>query len=93
MTAYGVTIQEDTTAASHSTQALAGKTVVVTGTLAGYARDEAKAAIRAAGGKVASQVSGSTDFVLAGDNPGSKLAEATKRGIPVLTEEEFKNML
>ncbi len=92
MEELGVQIAHDAT--THTdVQPLAGKTVVVTGTLVQYTRDDVKTAIRAAGGKVASQVSGATDLVVVGDNPGSKLAEAQKRGILIVTEEDFKNML
>ena len=72
-----------------STGTLLGKTIVLTGTLPTLSRDEAKARILAQGGKVTGSVSQSTSFVLAGENPGSKLADAEKRGIPVLDEEAF----
>jgi DNA ligase (NAD+) len=69
---------------------LSGKTVVVTGTLTGYTRDGIKQRIRSLGGKDASSVSKSTDFVLAGEKAGSKLDKAKELGIEVLTEEEFE---
>ncbi len=68
---------------------LAGKTVVLTGTLAGTTRDEATDLIRAAGGSVASTVSKQTDFVVAGENAGSKLDKARELGVPVLDEKAF----
>lgn len=71
----------------------AGKSVVLTGTLPTLSRDEAKARIRAAGGNPAGSVSKKTHFVVAGDEAGSKLAEAQKLGIPVLSEAEFLRML
>jgi DNA ligase (NAD+) len=72
---------------------LAGKTVVVTGTLAGYDRQSAEAAIRAAGGKAAGSVSRKTDYLVAGENAGAKLARAQALGVPVLDEEEFRALL
>ena len=65
---------------------LLGKTLVITGTLPSLSRDEAKAIIEAAGGKVAGSVSKKTDFVVAGADPGSKLAKAQELGISVLDE-------
>ncbi len=67
----------------------AGKTFVLTGTLPTLARDEAKAMILARGGSVSSSVSKNTNYVLAGENPGSKFADAQKLGIPLLSEEAF----
>ncbi len=72
---------------------LAGKTLVVTGTLPGFSRDEAEAAIRAAGGKPAGSVSKKTSYVVAGENAGSKLARAEELGVPVLDEEGFRRLL
>jgi len=70
-----------------------GKTLVVTGTLETMSRDEAKNAIRKAGGKVASSISKETDYVLVGENPGSKFDKAQKLGVSVLNESEFKKLL
>ena len=72
---------------------LAGRTVVVTGTLEGFSRDEAEEAIRAAGGKPAGSVSRKTDYVVAGENAGSKLAKAESLDIPVLNEAAFRELL
>ena len=72
---------------------LAGRTVVVTGTLEGYTREEAEEAIRAAGGKAASSVSKKTDYLVAGENAGSKLAKAGSLGVPVLGEIAFRALL
>ena len=72
---------------------LAGRTVVVTGTLDGFSRPEAEEAIRAAGGKPGGSVSRKTDLVVAGANAGSKLAKAQELGVPVLDEEAFRRLL
>ncbi|MCH8889651.1 MAG: NAD-dependent DNA ligase LigA [Myxococcales bacterium] len=73
--------------------ALAGKTFVVTGTLASMTRDEAKRRIRAQGGSVAGSVSKKTDYVVAGEKAGSKLDKAKSLGVPVLSEDEFLAMI
>ena len=71
----------------------AGKTIVLTGTLTHFTRDEATAKIEAEGGKVSGSVSKKTSFVVAGEAAGSKLTKANSLGIPVLTEEEFLELL
>jgi DNA ligase (NAD+) len=68
---------------------LAGQTFVITGTLDSMSRDEAKELIRSLGGKVSGSISASTDYLVAGDKPGSKLAKAEKLGVEVLNEESF----
>jgi DNA ligase (NAD+) len=72
---------------------LTGMTVVVTGTLEGFTRPEAEAAIRAAGGKPGGSVSTKTDYVVAGESAGSKLARAQGLGVPVLDEAGFRELL
>ena len=72
---------------------LAGRTVVVTGTMEGFSREDAEDAIRAAGGKPAGSVSKKTDYLVAGPGAGSKLAKATELGIPILDEEGFRRLL
>jgi len=72
---------------------LAGKTIVVTGTLANFSREQAEEAIRQAGGKAGSSVSKATDFVLAGENPGSKLDRARQLSVRAISEKEFMEML
>ncbi|MGA2070406.1 MAG: NAD-dependent DNA ligase LigA [Sedimentisphaerales bacterium] len=72
---------------------LAGKTIVVTGTLQNFSRQQIEEAIRNAGAKVSSSVSKNTDFVLAGDNPGSKLDKARQLGVKIISEKEFVEML
>lgn len=74
------------------TGALSGKTFVLTGTLSEISRDEAKALIKKAGGKVSSAVSKKTDYVVAGENPGSKLDEAEKLGVKILNEAQFTKL-
>jgi DNA ligase (NAD+) len=72
---------------------LAGVTVVITGTLPTYSRDEATEAVRAAGGKVTSSVSKKTSFVVAGEEPGSKYDKAVELGVTILDEPAFKRLL
>jgi DNA ligase (NAD+) len=74
-------------------QTLAGRTLVVTGTLAGFSRDEARLAIEDRGGKAAGSVSRKTDAVVVGENPGSKAAKAESLGVPVLDEAAFMQVL
>lgn len=76
-----------------SDQSLAGKTFVLTGALSKFTREEATLAIEARGGKASGSVSKKTAFVVAGENAGSKLKKANDLGIPVLTEDEFMDML
>lgn len=73
--------------------ALEGKKLVLTGTLATYSRKEAKLMIEKHGGKTTSSVSKNTDYLLAGDSPGSKYDKATKLGIPILSENDFKELV
>jgi DNA ligase (NAD+) len=72
---------------------LAGRTVVVTGSLGGFTRQEAEEAIRAAGGHPAGSVSRQTDYLVAGDKAGSKLAKAEQLGVAVLDEDGFRRLL
>jgi len=72
---------------------LAGLTVVVTGSLSAWSRDSATAAVQSAGGKVAGSVSKKTDFVVVGDNPGSKYDKAVSLGVPILEEDAFAVLL
>ena len=73
--------------------ALAGKRFVLTGTLPGWSREEAKQLIEAAGGKVAGSISAKTDFLVAGDEAGSKLEKARALGIKVIDEGELRELL
>lgn len=74
-------------------ETFAGKLFVLTGTLAAYTRDEARAAIESRGGRVTSSVSKKTDYVVAGEEAGSKLDKATVLGVTVIDETAFKEML
>lgn len=72
---------------------IAGKSVVVTGTLKQFKRDEIKRLIEKLGGRAASSVSKNTDFLLAGEKAGSKLAKAKELGVTILSEDDFQAML
>jgi DNA ligase (NAD+) len=72
---------------------LTGKTIVVTGSLAHYQREEIEALIRKLGGKPSGSVSKKTDFVVAGEKAGSKLEKAKQLGVAVMTEAEFRKMI
>ncbi|HEY4232918.1 MAG TPA: NAD-dependent DNA ligase LigA [Lacipirellulaceae bacterium] len=76
-----------------ATGPLVGKTLVVTGTLEKYSREEIQELIAKHGGRAASSVSKSTDFLVAGEKAGSKLEKAQKLGVKVLTEEEFQELI
>lgn len=86
----GVNMKQE---ASVSGGVLTGKTIVVTGTLPTMGRKEATELIQSLGGKAAGSVSKKTDYVLAGENAGSKLTKAQELGVPVLSEEEFLEMV
>ena len=91
MKAYGVNMElKDSGITS---DILAGKTIVITGTLPTLSRNEAKELVEANGGKAAGSVSKKTDYVLAGEAAGSKLTKAQELGIPVIDEAEFLQMI
>lgn len=91
---YGVKLEVDQSSAALVGGAdLSGKTFVVTGTLQSYARDEIESVIKSLGGKATSSVSSKTDYVVAGENAGSKLAKAEQLGITVLTEADFQKLI
>lgn len=87
----GVRMAEE--AGDEGPRLLDGLTVVVTGTLAGHTRDEAKEALQSLGAKVTGSVSKKTDFVIAGDNPGSKYDKAVQLNVPILAEDGFEVLL
>lgn len=93
LAAVGVTMEVPQFAGKERSEILAGKTLVVTGTLTKYTRDEIKELIVRHGGKAASSVSSKTDYLVAGEKSGSKLAKAESLGVTVLTEEEFEKLL
>jgi DNA ligase (NAD+) len=78
---------------SDEDQPLAGLTFVITGTLPGLSRNDAKDLIEANGGKVTGSVSSRTSYVVVGDKPGSKLAKAQALGIPTLDEAALRSMI
>ena len=73
--------------------ALTGKTFVVTGTLSVFSRAQAESRIKELGGKVTSSVTRNTDYLVAGESPGSKLAGAERLGTEILDEEAFVELL
>ncbi|MFG3642125.1 NAD-dependent DNA ligase LigA [Micromonospora sp. NPDC047762] len=87
----GVRMAEE--AVDEGPRPLEGLTVVVTGTLAGYSRDQAAEAVQSRGGKVSGSVSKKTSFVVVGDNPGSKADKAVSLKVPVLDEDGFRLLL
>ena len=72
---------------------LAGKTFVLTGTLPTLKRQEATTRIEAAGGSVTGSVSGRTDYLVVGEDPGSKFEQAEKREVPMLSESDLLELL
>jgi DNA ligase (NAD+) len=87
----GVRMEDERDASTPRT--LEGLSIVVTGSLVDFSRDQAKEAILARGGKAASSVSKKTDFVVVGDSPGSKYDKAVQLGVPVLDEDGFRVLL
>ncbi len=90
---FGIKLTHDKKAAPVGGLPLAGKTVVVTGTLVNYDRIGIEQAIKDAGGKASGSVSKKTDFVLVGDKPGSKHDKAKELGVKIINEDEFRTMI
>ena len=88
--AAGVTPERTVTKRSDK---MTGKTFVITGTLENFTRQQAEQAVKQMGAKTSSSVSKNTDFVLAGENPGSKLDKARSLGVKIIGEKEFLGML
>jgi DNA ligase (NAD+) len=91
--AAGVQTESDPASTSMIDDRFVGKTFVLTGKLENYTRDDAGALIEERGGRISGSVSKKTDFVVAGDDAGSKLAKAQSLGVTVLTESEFQAMV
>ena len=91
--AAGVKTEAARRSGGQTDERFAGKQFVLTGTLASFTRDEAKALIEARGGRVNSSVSKKTDYVVAGEAAGSKLDKAQSLGVAVIDEDSFKEML
>lgn len=94
LAAVGVAMETDDPAGPAALQSgcLEGKTLVVTGTLARHTREEMHELIQQHGGRAASSISKKTDYLVAGEKAGSKLAKAQKLGVTVLTEDEFETL-
>ena len=88
----GVAVEEEARVPDGAGARFAGRTFVLTGTLPGLSRDEAKAMIEALGGKVSGSVSGRTDFVVAGEDAGSKLEKARELGVRVIDEQGLREL-
>lgn len=89
----GVRMEDDAAASPDLPQTLEGLSIVVTGTLGGFTREEAQLAITSRGGKSASSVSKKTAYVVVGDSPGSKAKKAEDLGVPILDEDGFRQLL
>ena len=91
--AAGIAWPDERPPMTSTNSAVAGKTFVLTGTLAKHTRDEAKKMIEAAGGRVSGSVSKKTDYVVAGSDAGSKLDKAKELGVAVIDEEQMQRLL
>ncbi|MEI7620089.1 MAG: NAD-dependent DNA ligase LigA [Candidatus Falkowbacteria bacterium] len=93
MEANGLSLKIAVPKISFKNEAVFAKSFVLTGTLSGLTRDEAKDKIRALGGKISESVSRLTDYVVFGDDPGSKYDKANKLGVKILNETEFVSLI
>ena len=91
--AVGVDMTEPKISSTQGNIILGGKTLVITGTLVRFTRDEIKDLIEKLGGRASDSVSKKTDYLVAGEKAGSKLEKATSLGVPVLTEDEFAKLI
>lgn len=89
----GLQMEATKPTAADTAQTLAGQTFVITGTLPSWSRDEARAFIEQHGGKVTGSVSQKTNYLVAGEKAGSKLSKAQTLGVPILTENELKQLV
>jgi DNA ligase (NAD+) len=92
LAAAGVTVRGAAAPVTENGQPLAGLTFVVTGTLPTWSREDAQAFIKQHGGKVTGSVSAKTDYLVVGENAGSKLTKAEQLGIPLLTEDALRTL-
>jgi DNA ligase (NAD+) len=92
LSAHGLNMDEARKAVKAGPRPLEGKTIVVTGTLQNYSRDAIEQRIHELGGKPSSSVSKKTDYVLAGESPGSKVDKARELGVKVIDEKEFERL-
>ena len=83
---------DESVATVTASSALAGKSIVVTGTLVKYGREEIERRLRDLGAKASGSVSKKTDYLLAGEKAGSKLEKARELGVQIITEEEFEKL-
>jgi len=83
---------DESVATVAASSALAGKSIVVTGTLVKYGREEIERRLRDIGAKASGSVSKKTDYLLAGEKAGSKLEKARELGVRIITEEEFEKL-
>jgi DNA ligase (NAD+) len=88
--AAGVTLKQDKIAGP---EPLKGRSFVLTGKLKNFSREEAKQKIESLGGKVSGQISSRIDYLIMGEDPGSKFAKAREMGLPILSEQEFMKMI
>ncbi len=88
-----VNFEERELTENKASKPLAGKTFILTGTLANYKREEAKNLIEKLGGKVSTSVSSATDYIVVGENPGSKLDKAKKLNVEILSEKDFEQLI
>ena len=91
--ALGINMKSPKKAVTAAQGKLQGKTLVVTGSLTKYSRDEIQELITTHGGRAASSVSKNTDYVVAGEKAGSKLEKAEALGVPVLSEDDFERLI
>ncbi|MEW6078910.1 MAG: NAD-dependent DNA ligase LigA [Thermodesulfobacteriota bacterium] len=89
----GVSISYRRSLTSRENRDVSGKTFVFTGTLKNFSRDEARALVEQAGGRISGSVSSRTDYVVAGADPGSKLEKAETLGVPIMDEETFARII
>jgi DNA ligase (NAD+) len=93
LAAAGVVMSQEQPVVVRAGDSLEGKSFVVTGKLTKYTRDDIHDMIKAHGGRASSSVTSKTDYLVAGEKAGSKLAKAEKLGVTVLTEDDFEQLV